>query len=324
MSHPLVERIVQGDRRALARALSYLTDGHPDKDALLEALYPHADRARVVGFTGAPGAGKSTLVNQLIAHLRKSGQVVGVLAVDPSSPFTGGSLLGDRVRMGDHSGDPGVFIRSVSNRGHRGGMAAATREMLMALSAFGCDVILLETVGVGQAELDVLHVADTVALVLTPGAGDAVQASKSGIMEIGDVFVLNKADEPGAKSLLRALQSLVHERALWRNDWPVPIVQSVATSGEGIAEVWEAICTHQAHMAMRPDAEQRAQIRRRTHILSLVEMELKERLLESATTNAHWRDLIEVHKELSPRSVAARLLQDIDLVLSRKTPGNSG
>ncbi|WAH36890.1 methylmalonyl Co-A mutase-associated GTPase MeaB [Alicyclobacillus dauci] len=311
MSHALVDRIRQGDRRALARVLSYLADDHPEKETLLEALYPFSDRARIVGFTGAPGAGKSTLVDQVIKHLRSLDQTVGVLAVDPSSPFTGGSLLGDRVRMAHHSGDPGVFIRSVSNRGYQGGMASATREMLMAMSAFGCDTILLETVGVGQAELDVLHVADTVALVLTPGAGDAVQASKAGIMEIGDIFVLNKADDPGAASMFRALTLMVHEKTLWRNGWQPPIVKTIATVGEGVEEVWQAVLRHDEHMKQRPDVEQRAQVRRRSHILALLEQGLKARVLQRMHDDETWRVLIEDQTDVSPTQVAARLLADV-------------
>lgn len=313
MSHPLVTGVMQGDRRALARVLSYIADQHPDKDLILEALYPLADRARVIGFTGAPGAGKSTLVDQVIAHLRKLGQKVGVLAVDPASPFTGGSLLGDRVRMSHHSGDSGVFIRSVSNRGATGGMAAATREMLMAFSAFGCDTILLETVGVGQAELDVLHVADTVALVLTPGAGDAVQTAKAGIMEIGDMFILNKADEVGAPSMLRALRNLVHERIAWRNEWAPPIVQTIATTGEGVEALWQAVTDHAQHMAGRPDVEGQAHARRVEHILQLVQQGVMERVTSRLRVEEDLLALVHHRLDLSPMEVARRLLAVFDM-----------
>lgn len=312
MSHPLVAGVFRRDRRALARSLSFIADDHPDKDVLLEAFYPFANRARIVGFTGAPGAGKSTLVDQVIRHLRDLGETVGVLAVDPASPFTGGSLLGDRVRMANHSGDVGVFIRSVSNRGRQGGMAAATREMLMALSAFGCHTILLETVGVGQAELDVLHVADTVALVLTPGAGDAVQTSKAGIMEIGDVFVLNKADEVGAPSMARALRNLVHERLQWRNNWSPPICQTVATTGEGVSSVWEAVLKHEAHMASRPDSEQQFHVRRVEHILDLVQQGVMKRVKAHMVGDDSWQLLVERRQDMSPMAVAKSLLSMID------------
>lgn len=312
MEHPLVALIRKQDRRALARALTYIVDEHEEKDWLLDSLHPYASGARVVGFTGSPGAGKSTLVDQVIRYLRDQGEIVGVLAVDPSSPFSGGSLLGDRVRMNRHSGDPGVFIRSVSNRGARGGMAFATREMLTALSAYGCNTILLETVGVGQAELDVLHVADTTVLVLTPGAGDAVQTAKAGIMEIGDVFAVNKADEVGAASMYRALRLLVHERTLWRNDWPPPIVKTIATSGDGVEALWQSVIDHARHMKHRPDDEQREQVRRRTHVLDLLEGTMRERLARWIDKDRNAQHLLLERLDLSPHQVAKQLLSYFD------------
>src|SRR5271156_4806329 len=234
------EKIVAGDLRALARAATWIENRRPEAESLLRELFPRTGRAMILGVTGAPGAGKSTLCDQLIEKLRAEGKTIGVIAVDPTSPYTGGAILGDRIRMQRHHADPGVFIRSMATRGWLGGLAAATTEMTMLLDAAGFDVVLVETVGVGQDEVEIARLADVTLVVLVPGMGDDVQAIKAGIMEIADVFVINKSDLPGAEKLereLKAIQSL-STRA---DGWVPPIVHTVATDGQGIAQALAAV-----------------------------------------------------------------------------------
>ena len=236
----LAERVLSGDVRALARAASIVENRNHNAESLLKELFAHTGRAQLIGVTGAPGAGKSTLVDQFTAHLRGEGKQVGIIAVDPTSPFSGGAILGDRIRMLRHHADSGVFIRSMATRGALGGIAKATTEMALLMDAAGRDVILVETVGVGQDEVEIARVADATVVVLAPGMGDDVQAIKAGIMEIADVFVINKADLPGADRLereIKAAQSLGKRR----DGWKPPIVQASATEGKGIGEALMAI-----------------------------------------------------------------------------------
>nr|WP_202079793.1 methylmalonyl Co-A mutase-associated GTPase MeaB [Caldalkalibacillus salinus] len=279
----LIQRLLKGDVRALARAISHIENDHPSRLQLLEALHPYKDRAIKVGITGAPGAGKSSLVNRLIHLLRQQGLSVGIIAVDPTSPFTGGALLGDRVRMSQHYVDPQVFIRSMSTRGSLGGLARATKEAVHAVDAFGKDVILIETVGVGQTELDIMNVADTTMVVLTPNGGDTVQAFKAGIMEIADVYVINKADIPGASKLVAEIE---HMLDLVKHDhtWRPPIVQSVSTKNEGVAELWDEVQAHQNYLRSSGEGEKRKQDRlvREVHetIQHQLSLFMRERLAE--------------------------------------------
>ena len=245
----LVDRARRGDPRAVARLISQVESGSPRLRELLAALTPFAGSAYVVGLTGSPGVGKSTATNALVGEYRARGRRVGVLAVDPSSPFSGGALLGDRVRMRDHATDPEVFIRSMASRGHLGGLAAATPQAARVLEAAGCEVILIETVGVGQSEIEVASAADTTVVLLAPGMGDGIQAAKAGILEIGDVYVVNKADRDGAEATARELGHMLAlgER---RNpgDWRPPIIKTVAARGEGMPELVEALEKHRAHL----------------------------------------------------------------------------
>ena len=239
-SHDWVERLRSGDTRALARAISEVENRTPGSAALLKALFPYSGNARILGLTGAPGAGKSTLVNRLARQYRRDGKTLGIIAVDPTSPFTGGAILGDRIRMQDHHADPGIYIRSMATRGSLGGLASTTADVATVLDASGRDLVMIETVGVGQDEVDIVTIADVTVVILVPGMGDDVQTIKAGIMEIADIFVINKSDRDGAERVereIRAMQTL----ALRHDSWVPPIAKTVASEGTGITDVVEAI-----------------------------------------------------------------------------------
>jgi LAO/AO transport system kinase len=242
-----VDQVRAGDPRALARAISTVENRAPGWSELLKALFPHSGQARILGLTGPPGAGKSTLVDQLARHYRKESRTVGIIAVDPTSPYTGGAILGDRIRMQDHFSDPGIYIRSMATRGSLGGLARTTADVATVLDASGRDLVMIETVGVGQDEVDIVRLADVTIVILVPGMGDDVQTIKAGIMEIADIFVINKSDREGAERVereIRALQSL----ALRSDNWTPPILKTVASEGVGIAEVAGAIRDHEAYL----------------------------------------------------------------------------
>jgi LAO/AO transport system kinase len=239
-----VSRIREGDVRALSRAISTIEDGAAESVALLKALFPHSGKARIVGLTGAPGSGKSTLVDQVAREYRKQGRTIGIIAVDPTSPYTGGAILGDRIRMQAHAGDSGIYIRSMATRGFLGGLARATADVATVLDASGRDLVLIETVGVGQDEVDIVRLADVTIVILVPGMGDDVQTIKAGIMEIADVFVINKSDREGAERVereIRAMQTL----ATRADGWVPPIVKTVAVEGTGVPELVAAIAGYE-------------------------------------------------------------------------------
>ncbi len=268
-----------GSPRAVARLVSLVEDASPALRQVAAALTPHTGRARVVGITGAPGVGKSTSTSALVAAYRRRGMRVGVLAVDPSSPFSGGALLGDRVRMQDHATDDGVFIRSMASRGHLGGLSWATPQALRVLSAAGCDVVLVETVGVGQAEVEVASLADTTLVLMAPGMGDGIQAAKAGILEVADVFVVNKADRDGADTVVRDLRymlSLGDRRT--DEGWRVPILKTVAAKGEGADEVVEAVEKHGAWLAGNGQLELRRRRRAADEVEAIALTTLRERI----------------------------------------------
>jgi LAO/AO transport system kinase len=266
----LAEAVLKGSPQAAARLISLVENHTEEAVPELRALYPHTGRANVVGVTGPPGGGKSTLVNALVRAIRAGKRRVGVVAIDPTSPFTGGAILGDRIRMQDHSTDPGVFVRSMATRGRLGGLAPATAGVVAVLDAFGCDVVFIETVGAGQGEVEIAGAADTVVLVTVPALGDAVQTLKAGIMEIGDVFVVNKADRGDADRTateIKTMLGLAPEHPGWRP----PVLLTVASEGGGIGEVLEALKRHRRYLEDRGLLSQRRKVRRRREILELVE-----------------------------------------------------
>lgn len=285
--------VTQGDRRSMARAISMVENGSDGLPELIGGLFPHTGRSYSVGLTGSPGVGKSSLAAELVGAARSRDQRVAVLAIDPTSPFTGGALLGDRLRMQDHATDPGVFIRSMATRGHLGGLALAAPEALRVLDASGADVVLVETVGVGQAEVEVATAADTTLVVVSPGWGDAIQAAKAGILEIADVFVVNKADRDGAREAARDLLAMLHLGP--ELEWNPPVVKTSAVNHEGIDELWDAIEGHRKHLEASGELDRRRRERLLGEVENMVSVRLRERvagLLEAGALSEVAEDLV--------------------------------
>jgi LAO/AO transport system kinase len=273
----LVERARDGDARAVARLISLVEDASPLLREVMAGLAPYTGHAQIVGITGSPGVGKSTSTNALVTALRAHDKRVGVLAVDPSSPFSGGALLGDRVRMQDHALDRDVYIRSMASRGHLGGLSWSTPQALRVLDAAGCDVVLIETVGVGQSEVEIAGLADTTLVLVAPGMGDAIQAAKAGILEVGDVYVVNKADRDGADQVRRDLRNMLALAERGPDSWQPPIVQTVAQTGQGVDEVVTKIERHRAWMEVSGELERRRVRRARDEIEAIAVTALRER-----------------------------------------------
>jgi LAO/AO transport system kinase len=304
----LSERVLAGEPRAIARAISLVEDEDARAADIIRSLFPHTGRAYLVGVTGPPGAGKSTLVDRLTAHLREAGQSIGILAVDPTSPFTGGAVLGDRLRMNAHATDAGVFMRSMATRGHLGGLSRATSDAALVLDAAGKDIVIIETVGVGQDEVDIIRTADVSIVTLVPGTGDDVQALKAGIMEIADIFVVNKADREGADRLVSAVESNLGLHAYAPDEWRPPILKTVATTGEGVAALMDAIRRFRAHGAPQQAARRRSRgaYRLRELVSQLFMTHLERRVLAPGELDAIV-DRVDA-RDLDPYTAAGDLL----------------
>jgi LAO/AO transport system kinase len=307
---PLAQRLLDGDRRALARAITLVENDRPEGWDLVREIYPRTGRAAIVGFTGAPGVGKSTLLNALTTLERARGRSIAVLSIDPSSPFTKGALLGDRIRLTDHFLDPGVFIRSMANRGALGGLSEAALQAALLMDASGRDLVLLETVGVGQAEIDVIDHADTVVLVLMPGSGDSVQALKAGVMEIPDIIVVNKADHPLTDTMVREIKGVL---ALGPHEgWPVPIIRTEAVRGTGVEELVDAMAEHRAFIEAEGTLSQRRRRNLMNEVLAIATARMRRELEETLYEDAHVQELLDrvVARELDPASAAAAILEE--------------
>jgi LAO/AO transport system kinase len=308
-SSDLVERLLAGEKRALARAISLVENGDPAGAELVAELYPRTGKAMIVGFTGPPGVGKSTMIGALVKELRSRDRRVAVLSIDPSSPFTRGALLGDRIRLSEHFLDEGVFIRSMASRGALGGLAEAKLQAALVMDAAGFDDVLLETVGVGQAEIDVVDHADTVVLALMPGSGDSIQALKAGVMEIPDVIAVNKAEHPLTDTMVREVRTALSLGP--SGDWKVPIVKTVASEGRGIPELLDAIEAHRAHVEETGTLEERRARNLRSEVLGLAAARIRRELELKIAEDESVARLLEsvVRRETDPASAAAELLE---------------
>jgi GTPase len=300
-----------GDKRALARAISLIENSEPLAYDLVRELYRETGRAYAVGVTGPPGVGKSSLISALVRHVRGQDRTVGVISVDPSSPFSHGALLGDRIRLSDHFLDPGVFIRSMGTRGHLGGLAETTLQAMLVLDAAGKDILFLETVGAGQSEVEVIGIADTVLLVLMPGSGDSVQALKAGIMEIPDVIAINKMDHPAAKTMLNEVRSIValdHDR-----DWQPPIILTEALRGENVAELWERIEEHRAHLEGGGELEERRRRNLAEEVFAVASGRAKAHLERTVEGDPELRRLLDAvqRRELDPLSAVREIIERV-------------
>ena len=307
----LVDAVRAGDRRALARAISLVENGDPLAREVVHDLYPHTGRAYAVGVTGPPGVGKSSLISALLPVVRGQELSVGVVSVDPSSPFSQGALLGDRIRLADHFLDPGVFIRSMGTRGHLGGLAEATLQALLLLDAAGKDVVFVETVGTGQSEVEVLGIADTVLLVLMPGSGDSIQALKAGIMEIPDVIAVNKMDHPAAKTMLNEVRSIL---ALDTDrDWRPPIVLTEAARGEGVPELWAEIEAHRAFLEADGKLEERRRRNLSQEVFAVASSRAKSHLERAVGDDPELRRVLDAvqRRELDPLSAVQEILEKV-------------
>jgi len=312
----LAQRLLDGDRRALARAISLVEDDEPEGWALVREVYPHTGKAVTVGVTGAPGAGKSTLIGALVANRRAQDRTVAVLSIDPSSPFTQGALLGDRIRLAEHFLDPGVFIRSMANRGALGGLSEASLQAALLMDAAGREDVFLETVGVGQAEVDIIDHADTVVLVLMPGGGDSVQALKAGIMEIPDVIVVNKSDHPLTQTMVREIRGVLSLAP--QGPWRVPIVLTEAVEGRGVDELVEQLLAHREHIGQQGTLFERRRRNLRSEVLAIATSRLRRRLERRLAREPGFEALIDdvVARRIDPASAATTILDASEDVAS--------
>jgi len=309
----IVQGILDGERRMAARAISLIENEDPEKNKILSRLYPHTGRAFVVGITGSPGAGKSSLVDCLLNILRKQGLSVAVIAVDPTSPFSGGAILGDRIRMQEHALDKQIFIRSMGTRGSLGGLARATKDVLQVFDAFGKDVILIETVGVGQSEVDIIKYADTTIVTLTPAGGDGIQIMKAGIMEIADIFVVNKADMPGADRTCSEISIMLDLSGV--KQWRPPIVRTSTLDGSGIEEMFDAIEKHRDFLEGSGRLQKNRGERIRRDVLDLIEDKIKNIVWAQVYRSDGFESIVEriISREIDPYTAANLLLNSVNL-----------
>lgn len=312
MIDDLIERMFKGDKRATARLITLVENDEEKAREIVKKIYSKTGRAYIIGITGPPGSGKSTLVDKLIKKARDEGNIVGVIAIDPTSPFTGGALLGDRIRMQRHSTDPGVFIRSMATRGSLGGLAKATNDAIKILDAYGCDVIFVETVGVGQIEVDIVKTADTVVLVTVPGLGDDIQAIKAGLMEIADIFVVNKADKEGAEATMFELELMLDlEKDKWqKSGWRPPVVSTIAFTNKGVDELWGAINEHREFLLNSGKIEEKRKFRVGEEIKAIVSSKIARKIGEKMGED-DIAVLIEMiaKREIDPYSAADLVLE---------------
>ncbi len=311
----LVDRMLKGEQRALSRLISLLEREAAESAAIIEAIYPHTGKAYYLGVTGPPGAGKSTLVDKLTAHIRQQNQTVGIIAVDPTSPFSGGALLGDRIRMQQHYLDPGVFIRSLATKGEAGGLSRVTRDVMKLLDAAGKDYVIVETVGVGQNELDIVEAADTTIVILVPEGGDTIQTMKAGLMEIADIFVVNKADREGANQIVTELRSLVqiYQREPW---WQIPVLTTQAHTNIGIPELFAHIEAHRRALHHSGQFALRRQQRRKRELLTLLARGVRTLFMQNVENSARLGELVKQVEqgEITPHCAAYQILHDSHLV----------
>ena len=306
----IVEKILEGNVLAAAVLMRGIEDERPDALVELGMVYPHTGRAYVIGLTGPPGVGKSTLIDSLIGAFRKKGMTVGVVAVDPTSPFTGGAVLGDRVRMQEHTMDQGVFIRSMATRGWRGGLSKATISMIHIMDAMGKDIILVETVGTGQSEVEITKVSDTAVLVLSPDSGDQVQVIKAGILEAADVFVVNKADKGGAEYVVSRVEFMLGMRTFHPNDWKPGIVLTEAISKKGADELADVLLKHKEYLDVSGELEKRRKIRAREELLKNVESFVRDYCYQGFVAEGHLEELVEgiAQRTIDPHSAAMKII----------------
>ncbi|MFZ5648237.1 MAG: methylmalonyl Co-A mutase-associated GTPase MeaB [Bacillota bacterium] len=306
-----VEKLLEGNRRSAAKLITLVENDYPEKEEIIRRIYPHTGKAHIIGVTGSPGAGKSSLVDRLIGLIRSEGAQVGVIAVDPSSPFSGGALLGDRIRMQEHALDKGVFIRSMGTRGSLGGLSRATRDVVKILDAYGCGVIIIETVGVGQSELDIMHYADSTVVVLTPGAGDHIQTIKAGIMEIADIFVINKCDIADVTRMKTDIENMIDLSPLIKS-WRPPVLATSTFTGDGMDLLWEQIKKHRAVKIKEENTGESAH-KLRIELMEILNGKVMEKIFGSVLSNGKMEEILNdvMNRRVDPYTAADILIEKI-------------
>ncbi|HHT63075.1 MAG: methylmalonyl Co-A mutase-associated GTPase MeaB [Bacillota bacterium] len=304
----LLSKVLEGDRRAAARMITIIENDEEAKNELMSKIYPYTGNAYIIGVTGSPGAGKSSLTDKLVGEIRRNGLSVAIIAVDPTSPFTGGAILGDRIRMQSHSLDPDVFIRSMGTRGSLGGLSQATNEAVKVMDAFKKDIIIIETVGVGQSEFDIMHIANTTLVVLTPGAGDAIQTIKAGIMEIADVFAVNKSDLEGADRVKTEVETMLDMKK--PTGWRPPVVQTISLTGSGVKDLWTKILDHKAYLESSGKLESQRKKRLKEEVREILEYELRKHVWKAVEASGELDKLEEslYQRETDPYSAAKNII----------------